>query len=194
MYFTGSGVIDWNNGTVNNARFGFTTGASGTVNINGGSITSSVGVLNNISGTEMVVTANNVFGDSTALTLQLGAIDFSGRTETMGQLNTNNSATLTLNGSTDLTFTNLSKTVNGDINILGWVEGGSSILFTDLTFSPTAGDIINGISIGGSDAFWQASSGDWVVSAVPEPGTFVLAIFGLVALLALRRRRQVAQS
>ena len=59
---------------------------------------------------------------------------------------------------------------------------GNPLWNTNFTFSTSAGDLVIGSSSG--------TSGSFTISSVPEPSSFVLAAFGVLLLIAARRRNE----
>jgi hypothetical protein len=151
-----------------------------------------------IGASEQIADATSVaFGSGAGVS---GTLDARGITETAGVLNnfSDPTATLTLlaDATTFLTFAGFNDggVTRSVIDIQGFVEGASNIIFTSLgayDWTVAEGEAFVGLTVDGNDAFMtEVAPGEWAVTAVPEPGTFAL-LGGLCALggVMLRRRR-----
>ena len=161
--------------------------------------------------------ANHQIGDSTAVAFNDGdgngaVMDFSGVTDDIGTLAVfgDHGGTLIVDELTNLIADDFRDRSDGDpLEILGWVEGSSSLIFTELGSPPTGsaysgmiaeGALINDLLVNGNPAIWTQVAdvnndniADWAIVSTPEPTS--ASIWALAAVLCtglyIARRRRV---
>ena len=132
--------------------------------------------------------ASNQIANATAIALSSGTFDISSFTDSVGALSIAASGgTLDFNGQAgSITFASLAG-IAGTLTIEGWVEGSSSIFFTDgSAWDPTALAQVNFVGYGAAQ--FNEITGE--LYAIPEPST--LAFFALAAAAGLYFRRRSA--
>lgn len=194
---TGNGTLSLS-GT--NSYTGATTVSAGTLLVSGGGLTLTSSLA--VSGGTLQLGASNILND-VELTLSGGTLSTGATTgfnETLGTLDLNTSATLTLalgTGTHSLSFAD-SHSINwsgSTLTITGWTgTAGASGTSGKIFFGNSAAGLttaqlsqINFIGAGYSSGAAILSTGEIV--AVPEPATWALLAFSLTTVMVLRRRR-----
>lgn len=154
-----------------------------------------------VQGTDTIAEGLNIGYGSTSA----GTLDFSGLSNTLGDLNDFSDVTggvdLIVDGTTSVVFDDFRQGANANVvDIIDWDEGNTSLTFSGLGgayYGGTLaeGEIFDGITIDGGNAYLTdiggAGGADWALSSIPEPSSMAM-LFGAVALGmgVIRRRRR----